>query len=75
MNKKRGLKRVWVVVSVFFVISCGVMMSIDNSDEDIVAGLVFMVSGLLVWWGLFYSGIWISSGFSGDDKKKGEINE
>jgi hypothetical protein len=34
-----------------------------------------MIGGLLVWWGLLYIGFWISSGFSGDDKKKDETNE
>ena len=30
---------------------------------------------LIIWWGLLYTGFWISSGFSGDDKKKGETDE
>ncbi len=74
MNKKRGLKRVWIVVSIFWVAICGFLISQDGVG-DIVDGLVFMVSILLVWWGLFYSSLWIASGFSGGDERKSETDE
>jgi len=30
---------------------------------------------LIILWGLLYTGFWISSGFSGDDEKKGETDD
>ena len=69
MNIKRGLKRIWIVVSVLWVVALGFVK--ESNFDDVFH---FYVIGLFVWWGLLYTGFWIVSGFS-SDKKKDETNE
>jgi hypothetical protein len=83
MNIKRGLKRIWIVVSVLWVVG-GVsimllrMGTIGSNDPDrikLFEGMLFWQGGgLLVWWGLLYTVFWIVSGFT-NDKKNDETNE
>lgn len=75
MNIKRGLKRFWIVVSVLWVVLISDMISRPRSFSMTQESVLSLgVGGLLVWWGLLYTGFWISSGFS-SDKKKDETNE
>ena len=79
MNIKRGLKRFSVVVSVIWVISISVLVLGDPYSSNRTFGIYFGIGGLLLWWGLLYMGFWVVpwviSGFSSDDKKKGETDE
>jgi flagellar basal body-associated protein FliL len=117
VNIKRGLKRIWIVGSVVFVIFIVGLtiytfpeqleetkqVQVDDSltneelskiDEDLREfaklvdeldyedkkkdSLLILLKGLGVlvfMWGLLYVGFWISSGFSSDDRKKGETDE
>ena len=74
MNIKRGLKRIWIVVSVLWVV--GIIVITINFVEHETQGNFYLVGvvGLFVWWGLLYVGFWISSGFS-SAKKKDKKNE
>ncbi len=119
MNIKKGLKRVWIVVSVLWVISVigftvyslpdeerhhlikeiitNQVNGLNASEEDkekirllkelaeddevhendknkSLLLLLYGLGALAVWWGLLYTGFWITSGFSGDEKK-GETDE
>jgi hypothetical protein len=88
MNIKKSLKRLWMIVSVLWIVWVYyyLMSSIDTrSQTDFLSefGLVaflttsymVQVSGLIVWWGLFYIGFWISSFFGGDKINKSESDE
>ena len=73
MNIKRGLERIWIVVSALWVVVVGVMVS--GMDKDQMEKYIFGgVICLFVWWGILYISFWISSGFSGGEKK-GETDE
>ena len=81
MNIKRGLIRIWFVVSVLWVVGVSFIMlnqkTIGNDPYRInmIEEMFLMeVGGLFVWWGLLYTGFWIVSGFSSDNKKD-ETNE
>jgi hypothetical protein len=41
----------------------------------LVTSYIVQVSGLIVWWGIFYIGFWISSFFGGDKLNKSESDE
>ena len=88
MNIKRWLKRIWVVGSVLWIVWVYyyLMSSIDTRSETdflsefglvafLVTSYIVQVSGLIVWWGLFYIGFWISSFFGGDKINKSESDE
>ena len=88
MNIKKSLKRLWMIVSVLWIVWVYyyLMSSIDTrSQTDFLSefGLVaflatsymVQVSGLIVWWGLFYIGFWVSLFFSGDKINKSESDE
>jgi len=88
MNIKKSLKRLWMIVSVLWIVWVYyyLMSSIDTrsqtdflSEFGLVAFLatsyIVQVSGLIVWWGLFYIGFWISSFFGGDKINKSESDE
>jgi hypothetical protein len=75
VNIKKGLNRIWIVVSVLWVgFWMNVIIPSDVSDHRI-RFLGILTIGLVVWWGLLYTGFWISSGFREDDEKKGETDE
>ena len=88
MNIKRRLKRIWVVGSVLWIVwgYYYLMSSIDTRSETdflsefglvafLVTSYIVQVSGLIVWWGIFYIGFWISSFFGGDKINKSESDE
>jgi len=88
MNIKKSLKRLWMIVSVLWIVWVYyyLMSSIDTrSQTDFLSefGLVaflatsymVQVSGLIVWWGLFYIGFWVSLFFGGDKINKSESDE
>ena len=75
MNMKKGLKRIWIVGSVFWL-----LYPFIADDQAIIFGvidfypelgvLVFWVFSQIIWWGLLYLGFWIARGFVDDDNKK-----
>jgi hypothetical protein len=75
MNIKRGLKRLWVVGTVLWVVGVCSLFYEDLIDVrfslDILGPLIWVP---LFCWMLLYMGFWVSSGFS-SDKKKDETNE
>jgi hypothetical protein len=69
------LKRIWIVVSVPWGIGWlyGSIFPYDygfRSPDEWWMPIGIGMGGLLGWWVLLYSGIWIVSGFGGDDKKE-----
>ena len=76
MNIKRGLEKIWVLLSVLwmvFIIFCP-----DNSDNVglsdwlswLLSILLMTAGGLMILWGTLYLGFWFVSGFGGNDKDK-----
>ena len=87
MNIKQGLKRLWVVATIFWYSFCGFLVLRDYRNDTTywddpmyytsrppeVLFILFIVTPI-VFWTLLYMGFWVSSGFS-SDKKKDETNE
>jgi hypothetical protein len=90
VNIKRGLKRLGVVLSVYYLLE--VLVSIRSHKSlkffgfEILSGrgyygdpleLIVAVTVFIlgVFWGLLYIGFWVGSGFSGGDKKEGKTDE
>jgi len=65
MNIKRGLKRIWVVLSVLWVGFA--LLGASRINLSIVEVLGGVAGGILVLWGLLFLGFWIVSGFSSND--------
>ena len=82
-NIKKGLKRIWIIGSVFlflFPLFTGIGFFGTEIDElygrssDMLQFLsVVTYSGICIglWWGVLYLGFWIARGFVDDDKKAG----
>ena len=75
LNMKKGLKRFWIVGSVFWLLypfitddKAFVSRVIDFYPE--LGVLVFWFSSQIIWWALLYLGFWIARGFVDDDDKK-----
>ena len=88
MNIKKSLKRLWMVVSVIWIVWVYyyLVSSIDTRSQTdllrefglvqfLVTSYMVQVSGLIVWWGIFYIGLWINSFFGGDKINKSESDE
>jgi hypothetical protein len=86
VNIKKGLNRVCFVLSVLWVFHVWHTWKEPNVwylKRTIFDQLIFdwksfaesTIVGLVLMWGLLYTGFWISSGFSGGEKKKGETDE
>ena len=77
-NMKKGLKRIWIVGSVFvpfILMGTGFVNDIDGfyGRGDILKFLsvvTYFVVSIGLWWGLLYLGFWIARGFVNDDNKK-----
>jgi len=76
LNIKRGLKRIWIVISVLWMMF--VIFSLDNSENVGLSdwlswflSILFMTTGgLIILWGILYLGFWIVSGIGGNYKDK-----
>ena len=65
MNMKKGLKRLWIVGSVFwFIFMCIAYRPIDP------VFWIYLVISQIVWWTLLYVGFWVARGFIDDNDKK-----
>ena len=82
LNIKKGLKRFWIVGSVFWILfpfsTNGYIFDtrIDRfyGRSDIMEFLsmaTYFVVSIGLWWGVLYLGFWIARGFIDDDKKAG----
>ena len=80
-NIKKGLKRIWIIGSVFVPF---VLMGTDFVDGDqigrfygrgiileLLSVVTYFVISIGLWWALLYLGFWIARGFVDDDKKAG----
>ena len=77
-NMKKGLKRIWIVGSVFWLlypiiadqsIIFGVKVS-TGGQPMLIGVLIFWVFSQIIWWALLYLGFWLARGFVDDDDKK-----
>ncbi len=69
MNIKRGMTGVWTLISILWGGYWTNVLITTVVDEDRIRFINFTVYGLLLWWGLFYIGFWVSSLLKGDKKK------
>ena len=81
-NIKKGLKRIWIVGSVFlFLFPFATNGRIFGTSTDNFYGpstdmmellsiVTYFVVSIGLWWGLLYLGFWIARGFVDDDDKK-----
>ena len=80
-NVKKGLKRIWIVGSVFwFLFPFSTNGKIFGTSIDGFYGrgdmieflsvVTYFVVSIGLWWGLLYLGFWIARGFVNDDNKK-----
>ena len=66
MNMKKGLKRIWILGSVFWFVFPEFYFTDFKLLERTLAGAVSV--GL--WWVVWYLGLWVARGFVDDDDKK-----
>ena len=79
-NIKKGLKRIWIIGSVFVPFILMNTDFVDDSEIDRFYGqgiileflsvVTYFVVSIGLWWGLLYLGFWIARGFVNDDNKK-----
>ena len=72
MNIKRGLKRLWVVGTILWILFVNSMIHPPFSPDAEEVGYILGVP--IGFWILLYMGFWVSLGFS-SNKKKDETNE
>ena len=75
LNMKKGLKRIWIIGSVFwllypFIPDQDYIFGVDVSTNVSEGVLVFWVFSQIIWWALLYLGFWVARGFVDDDDKK-----
>jgi hypothetical protein len=73
MNIKRGLKRLWFVGSVLWVL-LWVLIFPDAYNPFLnirLKNMYFLFGVPIGFWILLYMGFWVSSGFSSDENKDG----
>ncbi len=69
MTIKKGLKRIWIVISMVVVVPIAIA-TINDADGWVIM-LYAGIPALAVWWGLY----WSICGFFGDEKKDDDNNE
>ncbi len=74
MNIRRGIERVWTVVSFLYVIFVITGFITSESYERMSWAMlpVLIIGGLIILWGIFFVGVWVCSGFSGENRHNGE---
>jgi hypothetical protein len=79
LNIKKGLKRIWIIGSVFFpFILLPIVDDITPFDRLYGRGIIleflsvvtYFVISIGLWWALLYLGFWVARGFVDDDDKK-----
>ena len=79
-NIKKGLKRIWIIGSVFVPFILMNTNFVDDSEIDRFYGqgvileflsvVTYFVISIGLWWALLYLGFWVARGFVDDDDKK-----
>ncbi len=72
MNMKKGLKRFWIIGSVFWLLF-PVLPKYGKAFGEYLYGdklIIYHVSAQIIWWALLYLGFWVARGFVDDDDKK-----
>ena len=79
-NIKKGLKRIWIIGSVFVPFILTNTDFVDDSEIvrfygqgiilEFLSVVTYFVVSIGLWWGLLYLGFWIARGFVNDDNKK-----
>ena len=79
-NIKKGLKRIWIIGSVFLPFILMGIGFVDGNEIDRFYGrgiileflsvVTYFVISIGLWWALLYLGFWIARGFVDDDDKK-----
>ena len=74
MNMKKGLKRFWIIGSVFWFVCHWIPPQFEvfgfDLDETIYRIFVYWIVSQIIWWALLYVGFWVARGFVDDDDKK-----
>ncbi len=83
LNIKKGLKRFWIVGSVFWLLfpfltggeifgaQVGAFYGPSSDMLQFLSVVTYCVVSIGLWWGVLYLGFWIARGFIDDDKKAG----
>ena len=71
MTIKRGLKRIWILVSVLWV-AFGLAMVIADNEPDLRVFFWGITGGLATWWAIWWAIYWLISGFFSDEDKSDE---
>ncbi len=72
MSINKGLKRLWIVASVLWMIPIILVAVYADADFKSLPFLFYFGIGpLVIWWAFF----WGISGFFGDEKKESDNNE
>ena len=79
-NIKKGLKRIWIIGSVFVPFILMNTDFVDDSEIDRLYGqgiileflsvVTYFVISIGLWWALLYLAFWVARGFVDDDDKK-----
>ena len=67
-NMKKGLKRFWIVGSVFWFVFPFFIFADGEAPWSLNATIGVVSVGL--WWALLYVGFWVARGFADDDDNK-----
>ena len=74
MNLKKGLKRFWIIGSVFWIGYPFIPPQMFRAFgfrikywDDLI---LYVIITQIIWWALLYVGFWIARGFVDDDDKK-----
>ena len=75
LNMKKGLKRIWILGSVFWVLypffpPAGYVFGSSLNIESSTQFIIYLIVSQIIWWALLYVGFWIARGFVDDDDKK-----
>ncbi len=66
MNIKRGLKRIWLAISVLWIVFW-FAISFNNYESNPAALWVGLTIPVFLFWAMLYIGFWIASGFKNND--------
>ena len=69
-NIKKGLKRIWIIGSVFWFVFSQWLITKGDGDAWVYPMIILGVIFVGLWWALLYLGFWVARGFVDDDDKK-----
>ena len=68
-NIKKGLKRIWIIGSVFWFVFPQWLFIHEKHDWDYSMNILGVIC-VGLWWALLYLGFWVARGFVDDDDQK-----